>query len=135
MARDETDGRILQGRREARVMIAARPMARMRGLLGTRAFGGLLVIVPCSGVHTCGMRYPIDLAFADREGRIVLVRRAFKPNRRVACGRAVLAIERQADAGKEWFVPGDTLALAAAKENEKEESHEEMPRVQGLDVR
>lgn len=135
MMKGETDSVASGRRKEDRVTIAATVIARMRGLLGTRSCEGSLVIAPCSGVHTCGMRYPIDLAFADRSGRIVLVRRSLKPNRSVACGKAVLAIERQADAEKEWFAVGDALVLAAVKEDEKEESDERVSRMRGLDVR
>ena len=43
--------------------------ARRRGLLGRDAFEGALVLRPCRHVHTFGMRFPIDVAFCDRERR------------------------------------------------------------------
>lgn len=48
---------------------------RLAGLLKERGryleAGKGLVIHPCNGVHTLFMRYPLDVAFVDREGRVV----------------------------------------------------------------
>jgi len=48
---------------------------RLRGLLGqpTPAPGHGVVIRPCRQVHTCGMRYPIDVVHLDREARVLAV--------------------------------------------------------------
>jgi len=46
---------------------------RFVGLLATPVLNkneGLL-LSPCNSVHTIGMRYPLDLIFMDREGRVV----------------------------------------------------------------
>jgi uncharacterized protein len=32
-----------------------------------------LFIAPCASIHTIGMRYPIDVVFVDREGRVLRV--------------------------------------------------------------
>ncbi len=49
--------------------------ARLVGLLDRKSLspGEGLVLVPCSGVHTCFMRFPIDVAFLDRQRRVVKV--------------------------------------------------------------
>lgn len=55
------------------VRVAARRWERLRGLLGRpepRPGEGLL-IEPCNGIHTVGMRYRIDVLFLDREGRVL----------------------------------------------------------------
>jgi len=54
--------------------LAATPSSRRRGLLGRDglASGSGMLIRPCSSVHTCFMRFPIDVVFLDRDG---LVRR------------------------------------------------------------
>jgi len=47
--------------------------SRLRGLLGRTGLApreGLL-ISPCRDVHTCGMRFSIDLVFLDKELKIV----------------------------------------------------------------
>jgi uncharacterized protein len=61
--------------------VAASSWRRMRGLLGRPALaaGQGLLIVPCQGVHTLGMRYPIDVVHLDRDGIVRNVLRAIKP--------------------------------------------------------
>lgn len=56
---------------------------RMRGLLGRPPLeeGEGLWIEPCGVVHTFGMRYPLDLAFIDREGRVCKFARDVAPGR------------------------------------------------------
>jgi hypothetical protein len=51
--------------------------SRNRGLLGRDglADGHALVIAPTSAVHTFGMRFPIDIVFAARDGRVVKIAR------------------------------------------------------------
>ena len=46
--------------------------SRLRGLLFAPALqpGQGLLLVPCAAVHTAFMRYPIDVVFLDRAGRI-----------------------------------------------------------------
>ncbi|GAB4242569.1 MAG: hypothetical protein OHK0028_21160 [Deltaproteobacteria bacterium] len=66
-----------------RVRTADTLLSRLVGLLGTAAIGegeGLW-IVPCRGVHTFGMRYPIDVAFLDPGGIVTGVLERFPPNR------------------------------------------------------
>ena len=56
-----------------RANLASGPWRRMVGLLGRDhlAEGEGLILRPCSGVHTCFMRFPIDVAFLDKRGRVV----------------------------------------------------------------
>jgi uncharacterized membrane protein (UPF0127 family) len=44
---------------------------RARGLLGREGIEGALVLPGVRGVHTLGMRFPIDVAFVDRGGTVV----------------------------------------------------------------
>jgi len=55
------------------VAVAATRAHRRRGLLGRDGTAGLLVLVPCRQVHTFGMRFPIDVAFVARDGRVLHV--------------------------------------------------------------
>jgi len=50
-------------------------LTRLRGLMGRRelAAGEGMVIYPCSSIHTFFMAFPIDVAFADSEHRVVKV--------------------------------------------------------------
>ncbi|RSE88766.1 DUF192 domain-containing protein [Achromobacter denitrificans] len=71
---------------------------RMRGLLGRPPPGprsGIL-LAPCAGVHTFGMRYAIDVAFVSRTGRVVAVRRALPPWRVALRLGAVAVVEMRA---------------------------------------
>ncbi len=56
---------------------------RLRGLMGIRAanfgFGQGLWIVPCHGVHTWGMLFPIDLVYLDSDNLVVHLEENVKP--------------------------------------------------------
>jgi uncharacterized protein len=56
---------------------------RLRGLRGRRSLpaGEALWIVPCRGVHTRGMAFPIDVAFLDASGTVVSVEENLPPGR------------------------------------------------------
>ncbi len=61
---------------------------RRRGLLGRDdlAAGTALVLAPCNAVHTVRMRFPIDVVFVARDGRVTKIVRAA---RRLARGGVV----------------------------------------------
>ena len=56
---------------------------RLRGLLGMapddfrNGFG--LWIVPCHGVHTLGMGFPIDVVYLDRTNTVIHIQRDLRP--------------------------------------------------------
>src|SRR4051812_14227289 len=62
---------------------AFRRAARRKGLLGRAELpaGHAMIIAPCSAVHTFFMRFPIDVLFVNRAGRIVKVRERMSPFR------------------------------------------------------
>ena len=57
--------------------------SRLRGLLGLAPDdfrnGNGLWIVPCHGVHTLGMGFPIDVVYLDREMKVVHVQSGLQP--------------------------------------------------------
>lgn len=58
-------------------------IARGRGLMGREQLApqtGLL-IKPCSSIHTFFMRFPIDVVFINRAGKVVGLRAAMPPSR------------------------------------------------------
>ncbi len=75
--RNTTRGTLLADRaRHARTL-----WQRTRGLLGTAGLerGEGLVIEPCNSVHMFGMRYALDVVFADPEGMVVGLTENLRP--------------------------------------------------------
>ena len=58
-------------------------LTRMIGLLGTNEpiAEKVLYIKSCSGIHTIGMKYPIDVVFLDKHGIVSRLYESLKPNR------------------------------------------------------
>jgi uncharacterized membrane protein (UPF0127 family) len=56
---------------------------RLRGLLGLRSSdfrnGSGLWIVPCRGVHTLGMGFPIDVVYLDRAMTVIYIQSDLQP--------------------------------------------------------
>lgn len=86
---------------------------RLRGLLWTDpSSSGVVLLCPCSSIHTFGMSYPIDVAFLSEDGLAVLVRRSVCPGRILSCRKAELVLERPSSE-LEWFSEGDRVDLVA----------------------
>jgi len=67
-------------------LIAESPWLRTKGLLGRSGLDddqGLWI--PTGSIHMWGMRFPIDVVYADREGRVVKLVRGIKPWRMSVC--------------------------------------------------
>jgi uncharacterized membrane protein (UPF0127 family) len=62
---------------------AANLFARIKGLLGRKSIlpGEALLLKPCNGIHTFGMRFAIDVIFLDRKNRVMAVTKDLRPNR------------------------------------------------------
>ncbi len=101
------DGRVL-----ASLEIAGSRRARMRGLLGRSGLDGALLLRPAASVHTVGMRFAIDVAFVDRDLRVLAVK-TLVPNRvTVPVRRARAVIEAEAGTMASWELrPGDVLEI------------------------
>lgn len=65
------------------VRVARTHWSRLRGLVGVGqtsfSQGQALWIVPCRGVHTLAMRFPLDLIYLDRDGVVVELRATVQP--------------------------------------------------------
>ena len=68
---------------------------RRKGLLGRDGLpkGVAFVIAPCNAVHTLFMRFPIDLVFVARDGRVLKAKQAVPPWRIAISLRAFAVIE------------------------------------------
>ena len=95
------------------VEVAGAPAKRLRGLLGRDGLEGGLLLPRCRSVHTVGMRFPIDVAFLDRGGRVVGLVTPMRPWR---VGRTRLrarqVLEAEAGAFARWHLAmGDVLEV------------------------
>lgn len=82
------------------VEIARDSATRRRGLLGRDSIGTdqALVIAPCQGVHTFGMRFAIDIIAVGRDGRVIKVRSRVTSRRVVIAWSAFAIVELAAGA-------------------------------------
>ena len=55
----------------------------MKGLLGRSSLedGEGLLIRPCKGIHTFGMKFPIDAVFLNKNIRVIAISKNILPNR------------------------------------------------------
>ncbi|MHB9859385.1 DUF192 domain-containing protein [Streptomyces sp. YIM S03343] len=60
--------------------IAASYRARTKGLLGRDAVEGAILLSPANSIHTFRMRFPIDVAYLDRDLTVIAVR-TMRPGR------------------------------------------------------
>ena len=101
------DGEVL-----AALEVAEGFAARSRGLLGRDGIEGALLIKPGRSVHTVGMRFPIDVAFCDRDLTVVatITMRRFRLSRPRLKARCI--VEAEAGAFDRWSLrPGDHLEI------------------------
>jgi uncharacterized membrane protein (UPF0127 family) len=77
------------------VTVAADSRARRTGLLGRDALprDEALVLAPCQGIHTFGMRFPIDVVCVTRDGRVIKIVESVAPRRVVLSWRAFAIVE------------------------------------------
>lgn len=80
----------------AAIAVAGTSTSRAKGLLGrdSLASGEGLLFKNCSSLHTFFMRFPIDIIFADKNGRVLKIAESVGPFRLVAAPlRSHYAIE------------------------------------------
>jgi len=77
------------------VRVAAGPLARLLGLAGLRALPPAtgLLLPGTRSIHTCGMRFALDLVWLDADGRVVRIDRAVRPWRVRGCRGASQVVE------------------------------------------
>ena len=97
----------------ASLEVADRLGSRLRGLIGRDGLDGAILLRPANQVHTFLMRFPIDVAFCDRDMTVVRMT-SMKPRR---IGRPTLkskcVIEAEAGAFERWRLRlGDKLEVS-----------------------
>jgi len=100
------------------VRVADTGLTRIIGLLGESELlaGDGLLIVPSQGVHTWGMRFPIDVAVVDKDWRVIGINhhlRPFRITRLFWSGAAVLELPAGTLKSTSTSV-GDMIEFAAA---------------------
>jgi uncharacterized protein len=98
----------------AKVTAAFDSASRRQGLLGRGGLapGEALILAPCSTVHTAFMRFPLDLVFLDRAGRVLKTSCAVRPWRVRAAWRAFAVVELAAGSlQSSGTKPGDAIEL------------------------
>jgi uncharacterized membrane protein (UPF0127 family) len=95
---------------------------RLRGLLGVNSDdfrnGSGLWIVPCHGVHTLGMGFPIDVLYLDRQMTVVHIQSDLRPWRFAPVRRqatSVLELPSHVAAATGTAI-GDTIEITLAKD-------------------
>src|SRR5512146_2975935 len=95
---------------------------RLRRLLGTSTqhftFGKGLWIVPCHGVHTIAMRYPLDIVYLDNEDVVVHIEENVKPWRITPVRTDAMTV-LELPAHTVWNTgtrPGDQIEITFSKE-------------------
>jgi hypothetical protein len=107
------DGRVVC----ERLLVATRPLTRIKGLLGRSSLpaGEGILLRPAGSVHTFFMRFPIDVVFLDGELEVVGVAPALAPWRVAGKRGAKAVVELPAgECERRGVDVGDRLALAAA---------------------
>jgi uncharacterized membrane protein (UPF0127 family) len=83
------------------IQVADTAVRKVKGLLGRECLeeGEGLLFKKCASLHTFFMRFPIDVIFMDRAGKVLRVRRDVRPYKLVAAPlRAYYALELPAGA-------------------------------------
>jgi uncharacterized membrane protein (UPF0127 family) len=93
--------------------------ARTRGLLGRDGIEGAVLLRPARSVHTFRMRFPIDVAFVDRDLSVIRML-TMPPNRlSMPVWKARAAIEAEAGAFASWGLRlGDQLEVRGSHAEE-----------------
>lgn len=123
LIRNRTRGTVLATEAE----MAATSRQRRTGLLKHDRLepGQGLWIVPCEGIHTFGMRFPIDVVFLDRQKKVVKARPHMTRGRISVClwahsvlelpAGAIAATNTQVGDEVEFEEVGETAPPAAAE--------------------
>lgn len=101
------DGEVL-----ASLELADTRTARRKGLLGRDGIEGAMLLTPARSVHSLGMRFPLDVAWCDRELMVLRVARLGRHRMTRPVARAHGVLEAEAGSFARWNLKvGDHLAL------------------------
>jgi uncharacterized membrane protein (UPF0127 family) len=89
--------------------VATDRRARSRGLLGRDGIEGAFILRPAKQVHTLRMRFPIDVAFVDADGRVLRMSTLARWRVSMPVPKSVFVIEAQAGAFERWQLHVDDI--------------------------
>lgn len=119
LLRDAGPNHIIRNTRNGRdlaheLLTAFDSKSRRVGLLRHQTLpeGSAMLIAPSNAVHTFFMRFPIDVAFVTRDGRIVKTYASLKPWRMAAAFSAYAVVELPAGTlARNDTAAGDVLSI------------------------
>ncbi len=101
------DGEVL-----ASLEVADSRPARRKGLLGRDGVDGALLLPTARSVHSFGMRFPIDVAWCDRDLNVLRVTRLPRNRMTRSVLRANAVLEAEAGSFARWnLAVGDHLEM------------------------
>lgn len=98
--------------------MATSASSRLRGMLFRDPDDVTRLLVPCHDIHTFGMRYPLDVAFISKDGRVLEVHRNVEGRRRLRRKEASMVAERFSKRG-DWLQAGDVIKLGVPASERK----------------
>ena len=97
--------------------VANNLISRMVGLMFRKVMDKeeALIFYLAPSIHTCFMRFPIDLIFLDKERKIIRICEALKPWRAVLCAKSFITIELPPYKAEDASLKlGDVLEITSA---------------------
>ena len=98
------------------LLVAARPLRRMRGLLGRSGLneGEGILLRPAGSIHTFFMRFAIDVVFLDRDLVVLGIEPSLEPWRTAGRRGAKSVVElASGECERRGIEVGDTLTVVA----------------------
>jgi uncharacterized protein len=105
------------------VLVCDHPLESVRACLARRQLGhdGVLLIRPCAGVHTLGLRHELDIVFSRFDGAVLRCVRSLRPGRIAWARGADAAWEMSAGQALRLGIRvGDQLGVAWARLDHRE---------------
>ena len=103
-----------------RCVVADRPLARMRGLLGRSDLprGEGILLRPAASIHTALMKFTIDVVFVDKDNVVLAIEPGVRPWQIAKCKGAHAVFElRAGDVDRARLEVGDRLELEPVAES------------------
>jgi uncharacterized membrane protein (UPF0127 family) len=89
-------------------------LERSRGLIGRRSYEGAMILPHTRSIHSFGVRFPLDVAFLDRNMVVLTVLRLRRFGVTLPRLRASQTLEARAGCFERWGLrPGDALEFRA----------------------